>query len=156
MRLRRLPSVTTALSFDPWSAKTRLAGLESLRQAFSSRVLYEFLSERRLTISDCLERSLKKGETTLPPSRGDAPLAKTFESFFQKGIKQNIPTAKRCNFATPRQRGGAGGRCYRIRPAVYPAGGRRRGRGGFQDASTRSDLASHRQQRQHCIPPECE
>ncbi|XP_049920820.1 interferon-related developmental regulator 2 isoform X2 [Epinephelus moara] len=43
------------------SAKTRLAGLESLRQAFSSRVLYDFLTERRLTISDCLERSLKKG-----------------------------------------------------------------------------------------------
>uniref|UniRef100_H3C9C0 Interferon-related developmental regulator 2 n=1 Tax=Tetraodon nigroviridis TaxID=99883 RepID=H3C9C0_TETNG len=42
------------------SAKTRLAGLESLRQAFSSRVLCDFLSERRLTISDCLERSLKK------------------------------------------------------------------------------------------------
>lgn len=43
------------------SAKTRLAGLESLRQAFSSRVLYDFLIERRITISDCLERSLKKG-----------------------------------------------------------------------------------------------
>nr|XP_019944901.1 PREDICTED: interferon-related developmental regulator 2-like isoform X1 [Paralichthys olivaceus] len=43
------------------SAKTRLAGLESLRQAFSSRVLYDFLIERRLTIGDCLERSLKKG-----------------------------------------------------------------------------------------------
>ncbi|XP_072537649.1 interferon-related developmental regulator 2 isoform X1 [Salminus brasiliensis] len=43
------------------SAKTRLAALTSLRSAFSSRVLYEFLLERRLTISDCLERSLKKG-----------------------------------------------------------------------------------------------
>uniref|UniRef100_A0A8C6P383 Interferon-related developmental regulator 2 n=1 Tax=Nothobranchius furzeri TaxID=105023 RepID=A0A8C6P383_NOTFU len=43
------------------SAKTRLAALESLRQAFSSRVLYDFLTERRLTVSDCLERSLKKG-----------------------------------------------------------------------------------------------
>ncbi|XP_068454425.1 interferon-related developmental regulator 2 isoform X2 [Clinocottus analis] len=42
-------------------SKTRLAGLASLRQAFSSRVLYDFLTERRLTISDCLERSLKKG-----------------------------------------------------------------------------------------------
>uniref|UniRef100_A0A671YRF9 Interferon-related developmental regulator 2 n=1 Tax=Sparus aurata TaxID=8175 RepID=A0A671YRF9_SPAAU len=40
---------------------TRLAGLESLRQAFSSKMLYDFLTERRLTISDCLERSLKKG-----------------------------------------------------------------------------------------------
>uniref|UniRef100_A0A4W6G7G9 Interferon-related developmental regulator 2 n=1 Tax=Lates calcarifer TaxID=8187 RepID=A0A4W6G7G9_LATCA len=43
------------------NAKTRLAALESLRQAFSSRVLYDFLTERRLTISDCVERSLKKG-----------------------------------------------------------------------------------------------
>ncbi|XP_068188091.1 interferon-related developmental regulator 2 isoform X2 [Antennarius striatus] len=43
------------------SAKTRLAGLESLRQAFSSRLLYEFLTERRLTLSDSLERSIKKG-----------------------------------------------------------------------------------------------
>ncbi|KAM9342164.1 interferon-related developmental regulator 2 isoform 1-T1 [Pholidichthys leucotaenia] len=43
------------------SAKNRLAALESLRQAFSSRVLHDFLMERRLTISDCLERSLKKG-----------------------------------------------------------------------------------------------
>ncbi|KAM3842758.1 interferon-related developmental regulator 2 [Diretmus argenteus] len=43
------------------SAKTRLAALESLRLAFSSRLLYDFLIERRLTISDCLERSLKKG-----------------------------------------------------------------------------------------------
>uniref|UniRef100_A0A671PH93 Interferon-related developmental regulator 2-like n=1 Tax=Sinocyclocheilus anshuiensis TaxID=1608454 RepID=A0A671PH93_9TELE len=43
------------------SAKTRLAALESLRLGFSSRVLYEFLLERRFTISDCLERSLRKG-----------------------------------------------------------------------------------------------
>lgn len=43
------------------SGKTRLAALESLRQAFSSRLLYDFLTERRLTVSDCLERSLKKG-----------------------------------------------------------------------------------------------
>ncbi|KAM6925426.1 interferon-related developmental regulator 2 isoform 1-T1 [Xenentodon cancila] len=43
------------------SAKTRLAALVSLRQAFSSRLLYDFLTERRLTVSDCLERSLKKG-----------------------------------------------------------------------------------------------
>ncbi|XP_051509798.1 interferon-related developmental regulator 2 isoform X1 [Myxocyprinus asiaticus] len=43
------------------SAKTRLAALESLRLAFSSRVLYDFLLDRRFTISDCLERSLRKG-----------------------------------------------------------------------------------------------
>ncbi|CAL8319016.1 unnamed protein product [Merluccius merluccius] len=43
------------------SAKTRQAALESLRQAFSSRVLYDFLIERRITVTDCLERCLKKG-----------------------------------------------------------------------------------------------
>ncbi|KAL4655392.1 interferon-related developmental regulator 2-like [Arapaima gigas] len=43
------------------SVKTRLAALESLRQAFSSRMLYDFLMERQLTLSDCLERSLRKG-----------------------------------------------------------------------------------------------
>ncbi|XP_075882259.1 interferon-related developmental regulator 2 isoform X2 [Nelusetta ayraudi] len=43
------------------STKTRLAALESLRRAFSSKQLYDFLAERRITVSDCLERSLKKG-----------------------------------------------------------------------------------------------
>ncbi|XP_066555224.1 interferon-related developmental regulator 2 [Amia ocellicauda] len=43
------------------SVKTRLAALESLRQAFSGRLLGDFLLERRLTLSDCLERSLRKG-----------------------------------------------------------------------------------------------
>lgn len=66
-----LPLTPTVFALSPCllfvslslSAKTRLAGLESLRQAFSSKVLYDFLTERRLTISDCLERSLKKGTT---------------------------------------------------------------------------------------------
>ncbi|XP_029601739.1 interferon-related developmental regulator 2 [Salmo trutta] len=44
-------------------AKTRLAALDSLGGAFSSKLLYDFLIERRLTVSDCLERSLRKGET---------------------------------------------------------------------------------------------
>ncbi|TMS15760.1 Interferon-related developmental regulator 1 [Larimichthys crocea] len=52
---------TSVLEEGTGFAKTRLAGLESLRQAFSSRLLYDFLTERRLTVSDCLERSLKKG-----------------------------------------------------------------------------------------------
>lgn len=157
MRLRWLPSVTTALSFPPWSAKARLAGLESLRQAFSSRVLYDFLSERRLTISDCLERSLKKGESDLPPSGGGAHTRrKHLSPFCRRREKRQNSLTQQWNVATFRQRGGAGGRRYRLRPAVYPAGGRRRGRGGLQDASTRSYLASHRQQRQHRSPPECE
>ncbi|XP_063204082.1 interferon-related developmental regulator 2 isoform X2 [Chroicocephalus ridibundus] len=44
------------------SAKTRQAALQSLRLAFSSKTLSEFLLERRLTLTDCLEKCLKKGK----------------------------------------------------------------------------------------------
>ncbi|NWW83827.1 IFRD2 regulator, partial [Rhynochetos jubatus] len=44
------------------SAKTRQAALQSLRLAFSSRTLSKFLLERRLTLTDSLERCLKKGK----------------------------------------------------------------------------------------------
>lgn len=43
------------------SVKSRLAGLESLKLAFSSKTLCDFLVERRLTLTDCLERCLRKG-----------------------------------------------------------------------------------------------
>ncbi|XP_067854606.1 interferon-related developmental regulator 2 isoform X2 [Heptranchias perlo] len=43
-------------------AKTRLNALESLKLAFSSKILSDFLVERRVTLSDCLERCLKKGK----------------------------------------------------------------------------------------------
>lgn len=44
------------------SAKTRQAALQSLRLALSSKTLSEFLLERRLTLSDSLEKCLKKGQ----------------------------------------------------------------------------------------------
>ncbi|XP_051483872.1 interferon-related developmental regulator 2 isoform X2 [Apus apus] len=44
------------------SAKTRQAALQSLRLAFSSKTLSEFLLERRLTLTDSLEKCLKKGK----------------------------------------------------------------------------------------------
>ncbi|KAM9325829.1 interferon-related developmental regulator 2 [Gastrophryne carolinensis] len=44
------------------SIKTRLSALGSLRQALSSQVLGDFLVERRLTLTDALERCLKKGK----------------------------------------------------------------------------------------------
>ncbi|XP_072732612.1 interferon-related developmental regulator 2 isoform X2 [Ciconia boyciana] len=44
------------------SAKTRQLALQSLRLAFSSRTLSEFLLERRLTLTDSLEKCLKKGK----------------------------------------------------------------------------------------------
>ncbi|NXL09284.1 IFRD2 regulator, partial [Mesembrinibis cayennensis] len=44
------------------SARTRQQALQGLRLAFSSRSLSEFLLERRLTLTDSLEKSLKKGK----------------------------------------------------------------------------------------------
>ncbi|NWU63486.1 IFRD2 regulator, partial [Pterocles burchelli] len=44
------------------SAKTRQAALQSLRLAFSSKTLPEFLLERRLTLTDSLEKCLRKGK----------------------------------------------------------------------------------------------
>ncbi|XP_042655763.1 interferon-related developmental regulator 2 isoform X3 [Tyto alba] len=44
------------------SAKTRQAALQSLRLAFSSKTLSEFLLERRLMLTDSLEKCLKKGK----------------------------------------------------------------------------------------------
>ncbi|XP_008528031.1 interferon-related developmental regulator 2 isoform X2 [Equus przewalskii] len=44
------------------SAKTRQGALESLRLALASRLLPDFLLERRLTLTDALEKCLKKGK----------------------------------------------------------------------------------------------
>ncbi|NXQ94407.1 IFRD1 regulator, partial [Sagittarius serpentarius] len=45
------------------SAKTRQAALESLKSAFSSKILYEFIMERRMTLTDSIERCIKKGKS---------------------------------------------------------------------------------------------
>uniref|UniRef100_A0A8B9S714 Interferon-related developmental regulator 1 n=1 Tax=Apteryx owenii TaxID=8824 RepID=A0A8B9S714_APTOW len=45
------------------SAKTRQAALESLKNAFSSKMLYEFIMERRMTLTDSIERCIKKGKS---------------------------------------------------------------------------------------------
>ncbi|KAM3858759.1 interferon-related developmental regulator 1 [Diretmus argenteus] len=44
------------------SAKTRQGALDGLRTAMATRILHEFISERRMTITDSIERSLKKGK----------------------------------------------------------------------------------------------
>ncbi|CAJ0963033.1 unnamed protein product [Ranitomeya imitator] len=44
------------------SAKTRVTALSSMRLALSSQVLSDFLAERRVTLTDALERCLKKGK----------------------------------------------------------------------------------------------
>ncbi|KAM6470327.1 interferon-related developmental regulator 2 [Python bivittatus] len=44
------------------SAKTRQVALENLRLAFSSKTLFDFLLERRFTLTDSLEKCLKKGK----------------------------------------------------------------------------------------------
>lgn len=43
------------------SPKTRQGALKSLRLALASRLLLDFLLERRLTLADALEKCLKKG-----------------------------------------------------------------------------------------------
>lgn len=45
------------------SAKTRQAALEGVKNALSSKVLYEFVLERRMTLTDSIERCLKKGNS---------------------------------------------------------------------------------------------
>ncbi|XP_047431604.1 interferon-related developmental regulator 1 [Mugil cephalus] len=44
------------------SAKTRQGALDGLKAAMATRILYEFISERRMTITDSIERCLKKGK----------------------------------------------------------------------------------------------
>uniref|UniRef100_A0A8C2E4M7 Interferon-related developmental regulator 1 n=1 Tax=Cyprinus carpio TaxID=7962 RepID=A0A8C2E4M7_CYPCA len=44
------------------SAKTRQGALDGLKTAMATKILYEFISERRMTITDSIERSLKKGK----------------------------------------------------------------------------------------------
>jgi len=44
------------------SAKGRQTCLEAIIKAFTSRYAYDFVIERRMTITDCIERSLRKGK----------------------------------------------------------------------------------------------
>lgn len=48
-----------------FSAKTRQGALDGLKTAMATRILYEFISERRMTITDSIERCLKKGTRKL-------------------------------------------------------------------------------------------
>ncbi|XP_047550393.1 interferon-related developmental regulator 1 isoform X1 [Lutra lutra] len=45
------------------SAKTRQAALEGIKNALASKMLYEFILERRMTLTDSIERCLKKGKS---------------------------------------------------------------------------------------------
>uniref|UniRef100_A0A098LY02 Interferon-related developmental regulator 1 n=1 Tax=Hypsiglena sp. JMG-2014 TaxID=1550645 RepID=A0A098LY02_9SAUR len=44
------------------SAKTRQSVLVGLKSAFTSKMLYEFILERRITLTDSIERCIKKGK----------------------------------------------------------------------------------------------
>ncbi|XP_030626210.1 interferon-related developmental regulator 1 isoform X2 [Chanos chanos] len=44
------------------SAKTRQGALDGLKTAMATKILHEFILERRMTISDSIERCLKKGK----------------------------------------------------------------------------------------------
>ncbi|XP_060100867.1 interferon-related developmental regulator 1 [Heteronotia binoei] len=45
------------------SAKTRQSALESLKNALISKILYEFILERRMMLTDSIERCIKKGKS---------------------------------------------------------------------------------------------
>ncbi|XP_030404880.1 interferon-related developmental regulator 1 [Gopherus evgoodei] len=45
------------------SVKTRQAALEGLKNALTSKILYEFILERRMTLTDSIERCIKKGKS---------------------------------------------------------------------------------------------
>lgn len=45
------------------SAKTRQAALEGLKNALASKLFSEFVLERRMTLTDSIERCLKKGKS---------------------------------------------------------------------------------------------
>ncbi|KAG8439783.1 hypothetical protein GDO86_005811 [Hymenochirus boettgeri] len=45
------------------SAKTRQTALEGLKTGLSSKILYDFILVRRMTITDSIERCLKKGKS---------------------------------------------------------------------------------------------
>nr|XP_020666107.1 interferon-related developmental regulator 1 [Pogona vitticeps] len=45
------------------SAKTRQSALESLKNALASKILYDFILERRMTLTDSIERCIKKGKS---------------------------------------------------------------------------------------------
>uniref|UniRef100_K7FZ32 Interferon-related developmental regulator 1 n=1 Tax=Pelodiscus sinensis TaxID=13735 RepID=K7FZ32_PELSI len=51
------------LTLDKSSAKTRQAALEGLKNALTSKILYEFILERRMTLTDSIERCIKKGKS---------------------------------------------------------------------------------------------
>ncbi|XP_029472804.1 interferon-related developmental regulator 1 [Rhinatrema bivittatum] len=45
------------------SAKTRQVALEGLKNALATKILYEFILERRMTLTDSIERCLRKGKS---------------------------------------------------------------------------------------------
>lgn len=47
------------------SAKIRQAALEGIKNALASKMLYEFVLERRMTLTDSIERCLKKGNVLI-------------------------------------------------------------------------------------------
>lgn len=47
------------------SAKTRQAALEGIKNVLASKMLYEFILERRMTLTDSIERCLKKGNVLI-------------------------------------------------------------------------------------------
>ncbi|XP_012312435.1 interferon-related developmental regulator 1 isoform X3 [Aotus nancymaae] len=67
------------------SAKTRQAALEGIKNALASKMLYEFILERRMTLTDSIERCLKKGKSD--EQRAAAALASVLSIQLGPGIE---------------------------------------------------------------------
>ncbi|CAG5927667.1 unnamed protein product [Menidia menidia] len=82
------------------SAKTRQGALDGLKTAMATRILYEFISERRMTITDSIERCLKKGTPTRKRLRNFRGLTAEFSQLIPtragKGEEQRAAASLAC------------------------------------------------------------
>lgn len=108
------------------SAKTRQGALDGLKTAMATRILHEFISDRRMTITDSIERCLKKG------TRKALQLRLWLRQLSTKFKGKVNAHSSHC----ARQGWGAASSSLFSLPAVYPAGFWHWERGGFQDPET--------------------
>ena len=82
------------------SAKTRQAALESLRNAMTSKMLYEFILERRMTLTDSIERCLRKGNFLMFESQAQNREGECAACFGVSFVSWGGRLAQPCNFPT--------------------------------------------------------
>lgn len=136
----------------------------------ATRILYEFISERRMTITDSIERCLKKGTSNDIVTSAVWYCNFAFKTFgilvrfvwkflnVQIYFKFSLDLREKLT-ATPltiRQRWGAASGSFFSLPAVYPAGLGHRERGGAQNLETHLQKHPGRWISQHTSQTGCE